>query len=64
MKFLNTDFCMADSHIKQDEATGMIAIVAIHNLHNGPALGGCRFVSYPSVDAAILDAMKLARHDI
>ena len=61
MKFLNTDFEMEDLHIKQDLATGMIAIIAIHNLNNGPALGGCRFVSYPSVDAAILDAMKLAR---
>jgi len=58
---LNSNFEMADLHIKQDIAAGMIAIIAIHNLNNGPALGGCRFVSYPSVDDAILDAMKLAR---
>ena len=61
MKFLNTDLYVEDLHIKQDFATGMIAIVAIHNLNNGPALGGCRCVPYQSVDDAVLDAMKLAR---
>jgi len=61
MKLLDTDFHVENLHIKQDFSTGMIAIIAIHNLNNGPALGGCRFVPYQTVDDAILDAMRLAR---
>jgi leucine dehydrogenase len=61
MKLLNSTFNMENLYIKQDAQTGMIAIIAIHNTKNGPALGGCRFVSYPSVDDAVMDAMKLAR---
>ncbi|MBN9287842.1 MAG: Glu/Leu/Phe/Val dehydrogenase [Gammaproteobacteria bacterium] len=49
-----------DLHIKYDESSDMLAIIAIHSTHLGPALGGCRFLSYPSLDAAILDAMRLA----
>ena len=39
----------------------MRAIVAIHNTKLGPALGGCRFVTYANNYQAILDAMRLAR---
>lgn len=48
-------------HLCHDEQTGLRAIVAIHNLNRGPAIGGCRFIEYPSSDSAILDAMRLAR---
>ncbi len=48
-------------HIKQDTASGLIAIIAIHNTDRGPALGGCRYLHYHTLDAAILDAMRLAR---
>ncbi len=37
------------------------ALVAIHNTSLGPALGGCRFVSYKDVRSACLDAARLAR---
>ncbi len=46
-------------HIKFDPATGLRAIVAIHNLKLGSAIGGCRFVHYDSVDAAIEDVLRL-----
>ncbi len=50
-----------DLHFKVDPATGMKAIIAVHNTKLGPALGGCRFIEYPSTYAAIQDAMRLAR---
>ncbi len=48
-------------HFKLDKATGLRAIVAIHDTRLGPALGGCRFIEYPSDEAAIVDALRLAR---
>ncbi len=60
MKLLHTDLAVENVYIKQDIKTGLIGIVVLHNTKNGPALGGCRFVSYPSVDAAVLDAINLA----
>lgn len=48
-------------HVKIDEATGLKAIVAIHNLKLGPAIGGCRFVTYATADKAIEDALRLAQ---
>lgn len=50
-----------DLHFKVDPESGMQAIIAIHNTNLGPALGGCRFIHYQSVDDAIFDAMRLAR---
>lgn len=50
-----------DLHFKVDNATGMKAIIAIHNTKLGPALGGCRFKEYGSTADAISDAMRLAR---
>src|SRR5579863_23135 len=49
-----------DIHIKIDEKTGLKAIVAVHNLTRGPAIGGCRLVSYQTADRAIEDALRLA----
>ncbi len=60
MKLLDADLNMENLYLKKDAKTGLIAIIAIHNTKMGPALGGCRFVPYPSVDAAMLDAIKLA----
>ncbi|HTM64198.1 MAG TPA: amino acid dehydrogenase [Gammaproteobacteria bacterium] len=48
-----------DVHVKFDEKTGLHAIVAIHNLNRGPAIGGCRFISYNSMDKAMEDALRL-----
>ncbi len=49
-----------DIHFKIDPVTGLHAIIAIHSTRLGPALGGCRWLSYPSTEAALLDAMRLA----
>lgn len=44
-----------------DPATGLKAIIAIHDTTLGPALGGCRFWDYKSEDDAIFDVMRLSR---
>jgi leucine dehydrogenase len=48
-------------HLKLDKSTGLRAIIAIHDTRLGPALGGCRFIHYDSDDAALIDALRLAR---
>ena len=48
-------------HFKLDKATGLRAIVAIHDTRMGPALGGCRFLPYDTEQAAVIDALRLAR---
>src|SRR5580704_17803490 len=47
-------------HFKLDKATGLRAIIAIHDTRMGPALGGCRFIEYESDEAAVVDALRLA----
>jgi len=37
------------------------AVIAIHNLTLGPALGGCRFIDYENEEQAITDALRLAK---
>ncbi|MDQ0175119.1 Leu/Phe/Val dehydrogenase [Bacillus chungangensis] len=44
-----------------DEASGLKAIIAIHDTTLGPALGGTRMWTYDSEEAAIEDALRLAR---
>ncbi len=48
-------------HFARDPASGMRAIVAIHDTRLGPALGGCRFLSYAQEEDALIDALRLAR---
>jgi leucine dehydrogenase len=48
-------------HFKIDIPTGLFAIIAIHSTRLGPSLGGCRCLEYPSINAAILDVMRLAQ---
>src|SRR5688572_422151 len=48
-------------HFRLDKATQLRAIVAIHDSRLGPALGGCRFIEYDTEDAALVDALRLAR---
>ncbi len=48
-------------HFKLDKASGLKAIVAIHDSRLGPALGGCRFVHYETDESAVVDALRLAR---
>jgi leucine dehydrogenase len=44
-----------------DEATGLKAIIAIHNTILGPALGGTRMWSYTSEQEALTDVLRLSR---
>ncbi len=48
-----------DVHTKIDRKTGLTAIVAIHNLKRGPAIGGCRMIAYPTINYALEDALRL-----
>lgn len=45
----------------QDRATGLKAIIAIHDTTLGPALGGTRFWNYESEEDAIIDVLRLSR---
>ncbi len=45
----------------QDRASGLKAVIAIHNTALGPALGGTRFHAYASEEEAVLDALNLSR---
>lgn len=47
-------------HIKYDHATGLKAIIAIHNLHRGSGIGGCRWLPYKTTDDALQDALRLS----
>lgn len=44
-----------------DAASGLKAIIAIHNTNLGPALGGCRFWPYASDEEALKDVLRLSR---
>lgn len=44
-----------------DPATGLKAIISIHDTTLGPACGGARVWPYASEDEAILDALRLSR---
>jgi leucine dehydrogenase len=44
-----------------DKASGLRAIIAIHDTTLGPALGGCRIWNYDSEEEALIDAMRLAK---
>lgn len=48
-------------HFSHDKATGLKAIVAVHDSRLGPALGGCRFLPYDTDEDALVDALRLAR---
>jgi len=48
-------------HLCRDQASGLTAIIAIHDTSLGPALGGCRFIHYDNEQAALVDALRLAR---
>jgi leucine dehydrogenase len=43
-----------------DAETGLRAVIALHSLARGPAMGGCRLWRYPDADAALSDALRLS----
>ncbi|WP_422331557.1 Glu/Leu/Phe/Val family dehydrogenase [Rhodococcus sp. (in: high G+C Gram-positive bacteria)] len=63
--FERTDFPADSAHEQvtyfQDPATGLKAIVAIHDTTLGPALGGTRFYPYADEAAALKDVLRLSR---
>lgn len=62
MLFEHPDF---DRHelvaFHQDHASGLKAIVALHDTRRGPALGGCRMYPYATTTGALTDALRLSR---
>src|ERR687884_65866 len=44
-----------------DKATGLRAIIAIHDTTLGPALGVCRMYPYATEEEAMVDVLRLAR---
>ncbi|HNI12680.1 MAG TPA: Glu/Leu/Phe/Val dehydrogenase dimerization domain-containing protein, partial [bacterium] len=44
-----------------DKASGLRAIVAIHDTTLGPALGGCRMYPYATTEEALNDVLRLSR---
>lgn len=45
----------------QDRASGLKAVIALHNTALGPALGGTRFYPYANEAEAVADALNLSR---
>ena len=45
----------------KDAASGLQAIIAIHNSALGPAVGGCRMFDYADESAALNDVLRLSR---
>jgi leucine dehydrogenase len=44
-----------------DKATGLKAIIAVHNTNLGPGLGGCRMWNYANSEEALTDVLRLSR---
>jgi len=44
-----------------DDASGLKAIIAVHNTKLGPAVGGCRMWDYASDEEALVDALRLSK---
>jgi len=48
-------------HVITDRDSGLKAIIALHWLDLGVALGGCRMRPYPTFDDALTDVLRLSR---
>ncbi|HEX7038044.1 MAG TPA: amino acid dehydrogenase [Pseudomonadales bacterium] len=46
--------------IREDAASGLKAIIAVHSTACGPAMGGCRHWFYPAPQDALRDALRLS----
>lgn len=59
------EHCEFDSHehvaFFRDDASGLKAIIAVHNTNLGPALGGCRMWPYANSDEALTDVLRLSK---
>ena len=45
----------------RDKASGLYALIAVHDTTLGPGLGGMRMLPYPSEDEALFDVLRLSR---
>ncbi len=45
----------------RDAKSGLRAIIAVHDSHLGPALGGCRIWPYATEEQAVWDVLRLSR---
>lgn len=63
MNFFNNNAFNHHEHVSffYDQATGLKAIIAIHNTNLGPALGGCRMWDYASDEEALYDVLRLSQ---
>lgn len=60
--FSHPDFDGHDEVVfHHDPASGLRAIIAVHNRHLGPGLGGCRMAPYASDAEALTDVLRLSR---
>ncbi|MEL6712634.1 MAG: Glu/Leu/Phe/Val dehydrogenase dimerization domain-containing protein, partial [Planctomycetota bacterium] len=44
-----------------DEATGLVAFIAVHDTTLGPALGGLRLLNYAAEQEALTDVLRLSK---
>lgn len=61
MLFTNVSANTSELHIFQDNVLDFCAIICLQQYGRGPALGGCRMLSYASIDAAAQEATRLAK---
>lgn len=47
--------------VSTDPESGLKSIIAIHSTVLGPSLGGCRFMFYPTFEAAAADVLRLSK---
>jgi len=45
----------------RDQASGLHALIAVHDTTLGPALGGMRMLPYASEDEALFDVLRLSK---
>ena len=46
--------------VRRGRRSDVVSIIAVHSTVLGPALGGCRMWSYPTLEDAIADALRLS----
>ena len=60
--FAHVDFDQHEQVVYgHDKASGLKAIIAIHDSTLGPALGGCRMWNYATDEEALRDVLRLSR---
>ena len=60
METLIKDWAGETVIVRHDKPSGAWIFIAIHSSRLGPAAGGTRMTSYPSVQAALRDALRLS----